>query len=154
MVSSYEDIYEKYLGLVENHEVYYLSKSDAYLLMGEWMRSTISRPKVRRLFSSITVDDETMEITYTLRNSVDDEYDKTFVENMLASGMVIGWLEPKVKTDLQIMQYFSNSDSKFYAQSAHTKESLQLLKDARTTLDKDYVRDHGWNTLIINGGVT
>lgn len=154
MVSSYDDIYNKFLGLIEGFELLSLEKSDAYTQMGEWMQKVIHLPKIRKLFSSISLDEEIMEVTYTLRNSIDETYDKGFVENLLANGMVVGWLEPRMQSETLIRQFFGGKEQKFYAQSAHINSIISLYKEARKVVDKDYVRDHGYGAFLINGGVT
>jgi len=40
-----------------------------------WMKSTLSQPYIRRLFSSITVDDDVEEIEFEMTDSIDDGYD-------------------------------------------------------------------------------
>ncbi len=154
MVSSYDDIYSKFLGLVESYELLSLDKSDAYAQMGEWIEKVVYMPKVRKLFSSISLDGEVMEVTYELRNSIDEDYDKGFVENLLANGMVIGWLEPRMMSEKLVRQFFGGREQKYFAQSNHASAVMELYEKARKVLDKDYSRDHGYAAFLIKGGVT
>lgn len=154
MVSSYDEIYSKFLGLIESYEILSLDRSDAYAQMGEWMQKVVNMPKVRKLFTSISLDGDVMEVTYELRNSIDEAYDRGFVENLLANGMVIGWLEPRMESERLIRQFFSGKEVKNFAQSQQITSVIELYKEARKVVDKDYIRDHGYSALLINGGAS
>ena len=57
--------------------------------MNGWMKATISRPYIRRLFSSLTVDDDVETLEFELSNSIDEDSDKDFADEVIAQGMVI-----------------------------------------------------------------
>lgn len=57
-------------------------------MLNGYLKSTLSKPMVRRLFTSITSDDDVEEVEYELRDSLDDDSDKDFVEEVLAVGCV------------------------------------------------------------------
>jgi len=57
-------------------------------MLNGYLKSTLSKPMVRRLFTSITSDDDVEEVEYELRDSLDDNSDKDFVEEVLATGCV------------------------------------------------------------------
>ena len=57
-------------------------------MLNGYLKSTLSKPMVRRLFTSITSDDDVEEIEYELRDPLDDDSDKDFVEEVLAIGCV------------------------------------------------------------------
>lgn len=57
-------------------------------MLNGYLKSTLSKPMVRRLFTSITSDDDVEEIEYELRDPLDDDSDKDFVEEVLATGCV------------------------------------------------------------------
>lgn len=151
MTSNYESIYSKFLGLIKDYEFLQLSEQEAYDSMKEWLEDVYSRPKVRKLFSSIVLDEEVYELRYELKNTIDDAYDKHFVEGLMAHGMVIGWLSPRVNKSSLLDQYFGNSDKKYYSQSSHLEQVQELYEKSKTILDKDYTRDHGYASIVING---
>lgn len=151
MTSEFDEIYSNFLGLIAGYEIAELSKKDAYALMEEWLMKTISRPKVRKLFSSISVDSDTEEVSYELRQPLDEDTDKLFVETLFANGMVIGWLSPRMKTELLVDQIYGTKEEKWFAQANHMSEVRQLYKKAETELDKDYTRDRGYSVFILNG---
>lgn len=149
MTSSYDEIYSKYLGLITDHKLLALPEYKAIELMGEVLNNVKGRPKINRLFTSLVYDNDLMTLSYTLRNSVNDYYDKNFVEDVFANGMVIVWYEKLINSDTNIKQYFGDKETKFYSQSAHMDSAKELLMQARKFLDRDYIRDHGWNAWVI-----
>jgi len=152
LTSNYETIYSKFLGLIKDYEFLKITDQEAYDNMKEWLEDVYSRPKVRKLFSSIRLDDEVMELSYELRNSIDDVYDKHFVEGLMAHGMVIGWLTPRMNKSTLLDQYFGNSDKKFFAQQGQINAIKGLYEKSEAILDKDYSRDHGYSAFVIKGG--
>jgi len=50
------------------------------------------------------------EIEYELRNSLDEDSDKDFVEEVLALGMVSEWASPKYHSTLLTSQLLTNSE--------------------------------------------
>ena len=62
---------------------------------------------VRRLFTVTSIDDDVEEFEYELREPLDDDSDKDFVEEVLALGMVESWLNPKYHSTLLMSQMFS-----------------------------------------------
>lgn len=152
MTSSYDEIYSKFLGLITDHKLLALPKDKAYDLMKETMNLVKGRPKVNRLFSTLVYDDEIMTLSYTLRDSLNDTYDKNFVEDVFANGMVVAWYEKLVNADVNVNMYFGDKETKFYSQANHMDSVKELLTQARKFLDRDYIRDHGWNVWAQNNG--
>lgn len=95
MTSEYSDIYSRFLLRVTDYEIAGLDEELANSMMSSWMRSALSKPMVRRLFSSITFDDDIEEIEYELLNPWDDDTDKDFVEELISIGMVCEWVSPR-----------------------------------------------------------
>ena len=150
MTSSYENIYSKFLGLITDHKLLALPKNKAYELMGETLSLVKGRPKINRLFSSLIFDDEIMTLSYELRDKLSDTNDSSFVEDIFANAMVVVWYEKLVNSDTNSKQYFGDKEVKFYSQSAHATAVKELLLQARKFLDRDYIRDHGWNSWVTN----
>lgn len=150
MTSSYENIYSKFLGLITDHKLLALPEYKAIELMDEILNLVKGKPKINRLFKTLEYDNEMMAVTYELRDSLGDEYDKNFVEDVFANGMVVVWYEKLVNSDTNVKQYFGDKETKFYSQSNHMISVKELLTQARKFLDRDYIRDHGWNAWAIN----
>lgn len=119
-------------------------------MLNGYLKSTLSKPMVRRIFSSITLDDDVEEIEYELRNPLDEDSDKDFVEEVLGLGMVNAWSSPKYHSTLLTSQLFSNSEQKHYSQAAHLAEMKELYTKSQTDLRK-LIRDHGYSIAVING---
>ena len=150
ITSEYADIYSRFYLRVKDYELSGLEESLVKEMLGGYLRSTISKPMVRRLFSSITMDDDIEEIEYEMREPLDDMSDKDFVDEVLSLGMVVSWLDPKYHSTLLTSQFFSNSDQKWYAQSTHMGELKNMFFKAQTDLRK-LIRDRGYSNAIING---
>lgn len=112
--------------------------------MRDLLYAAISKPYVMKLFNSLTMTDDVIELKYTLKHTIDkSNEDKYFVVDIIAIGMVIEWLEPQVKSTLNTLQMFSGKEEKFYSQSAHLGELKGLLRDAKVEQRK-LIRDRGY----------
>lgn len=89
MTSEYDEIFSRFLMRITDYGFAQMEEYMATEMMSGWLRSVLSRPMVRRLFASITADDDIEEIEYEMMESLDDDSDKDFVEEMLAVGMCI-----------------------------------------------------------------
>lgn len=156
MTSSYETIFNKFLGRVTDYD--FLTIDEAYLWeqVSEWVENSIATPSLRVIFSSITCDKETQTLTYTLRNSAGDELsDQLYVEKLFAMSFVIQWLEPTVKNKINLNQMYGGKEEKWFSQSSHISELRGVLEDTVVRLKKE-IRDHDtiYNSYIgtsING---
>lgn len=143
MTSNYEEIYSRFLSKITDYSFVSTDDYDLYQFMNSWMRSALSRPYIRRLFTTLTFDDEDVTLTYELSTSVNEDSDKDFVIELAAMGMVIEWLEPKVKSVINISQMYGGKEQKFYSQANHLIEIKSMLKDCKTELRK-MIRDRGY----------
>jgi hypothetical protein len=156
MTSSYETIFNKFLGRVTDYD--FLTIDEAYLWeqVSEWVENSIATPSLRVIFSSITCDKETQTLTYTLRNSAGDELsDQLYVEKLFAMSFVIQWLEPTVKNKINLNQMFGGKEERWFSQAQHLSELRGILEDTVIRLKKE-IRDHDaiYNSYIgtsING---
>jgi hypothetical protein len=95
MTSEYSEIYSRFLLRVTDYDIAGLDEMLASEMMSSWMRSVLSKPMVRRLFSSVSFDDDIEEIEYVLVDPWDDDADKDFVEELISIGMIVEWVSPK-----------------------------------------------------------
>ena len=152
---NYDNIFSRFYTKVEAFDFLYEDISDE--MMGEfqlsWLRSSVAYPYIRRLFSSISFDDENCEVNYKMNYSIDDFSDEEFVTDVLAYGMIYCWLEPKVRSITNIIQTFTSSEQKFYSQSNHLSELRALLSDAELKI-RSLIRDRGYiYNAYLDGGV-
>ena len=61
------------------------------------------------------MDEDIEEVEYELREPLDEDSDKDFVEEVLSLGMLQSWASPKYNSTLLTSQVFSNSEQKYYS---------------------------------------
>lgn len=96
MTLPYETIFSRTRGRISDMKELSLDENDLLEIYTERLNNVISNPRVRRLFSSLTLDDEIQQLDFTLNNSVDETADMNFVVGILVLGMTIEWLQPQV----------------------------------------------------------
>ena len=142
MTSEYNSIYSRFLLRVTDYEFSGLDEKLAQEMMNGWMKATLSQPYIRRLFSSLTADDDVEEIEFELANPQDDSSDQDFAEEIIAQGMVVNWLSPQYHSVLNTAQFYSNSEQKYYSQANHMAELKEMYRGAKSDLRK-MIRDRG-----------
>ena len=150
---NYDEIYSRFFTKVEAFDFVHEEMPDELIAeyMSTWLRSAISYPNIRKLFSSIVLDEENECFDYELRYKMDKLSDAEFVLEILAYGMLYSWLEPKVRSITNIYQNFTSSESKFYSQSQHLSELRALLSDAELRI-RSLIRDRGYyNNTYLDG---
>ena len=149
MVSTFEDVFSRFYLRVEDYNIVGLDEEIVNEMLYGYLKSVISKPFVRRLFSSITVDDDVEEIEYTMRESWGSDADQDFVEELLSMGMIVEWLNPRYNSMQNTSQFFSNSDAKFFSQANHMTELKAMLEKAQNDLRK-YIRDRSYSLSLVN----
>ncbi len=149
---SYDDVFDKFIGNVTDIELTSLNESDAYALMGEYLHKSVSEPYVRRLFSSIALDDEVQTLTFEMKLETEESADTDFVTSALAKWMVYEWLRNQVRSKVNTMQMFAGKEQKFYSQSNHVAELRGLMDDTYKEC-RGFIMDRGWiNNSYLEGG--
>ena len=138
---SCETIYEMFLGNIRDNKLLSGEYSTAETFMQEWLKKAISKPYVRRLFSTLTMDEDSL--SFDLKHAVNEEADADFIVEVLAQGMVIAWLYPKVYSGTNIAQMFGGKEQKFYSQATHLAELRGLLEDVIISQRK-LIQDRGF----------
>lgn len=145
----YDNIFNNFIGDMTDYSLASLSATDAYELMTEWLHKAISRPYIRNLFSSVTLQDDVQILNFEMRHVVDEESDFEFVAMILGKQMVREWIAPKVKNTTNVLQFFGTKEQKFYSQ----KEMLNELRSMEKEIGNDVrkmIRDRGyiWNPYL------
>ena len=113
MVLSYSAIQAEFLHMIDDIKFLSLDESDANAFMTDWLKSALSNTRIQNLFRSKTYDDEIQRLTFELKDPSDDEQgDMDFITSVLATGMMISWLQPKVTTTLNIHQMLGGKEEK------------------------------------------
>ena len=151
MTSVFEDIFSRFLLKVTDYNFVRLEEDTVNEMMIGWLKATLSKPYVRRIFSSLTIDEDFEEIEFELKNPVDEQSDADYVEELVATGMVVEWVTPQVNSVINTQQMLSGKEVKFYSQSQHLAELKGLLSDSNQALRK-MIRDHGYFVNSYIGG--
>lgn len=149
---SYDEVFDKFIGSVTDYELTSLDMSDAYNLMAEYLNKAVSEPYVRRLFSSISLDDEIQTLSYEMVNPTSDKADEDFITSALAKWMVYEWLHRQVRSVTNTMQFFGTKEQSYYSQANHLSE-LRGLQDDAYKEAKQTIMDRGFisNTYLKGG---
>lgn len=150
---SYDDIYSRVLDKITDYDFLNLTDSEIYGNLTRKMKIALSKPYLRRLLSSVAYDDDIQVLNYTLSYpTADEEADNDFICEAIALGVVVAWLEPKVKTTNLIHQQFTSSkESKWYNQRDHLSELRALLKSCKYE-QQSLIRDKGFiNNSYVDG---
>lgn len=138
---SYDKLFSRVLNKINDPKELSLDESDLLEIYTERLHSVIGKPRVRRLFSSITLDDEIQEMTFTLNNSVDEYADEDFVLEVLTLGMVIEWLQPQVDSLNYVVQMVGGKEEKMMQN--HYKPMQDRLENLKVEQNK-MIRDYGY----------
>ena len=138
---SYSTLFSRVLNKINDPKELSLDENDLLEIYTERLHSVVGKPRVRRLFSTLTLDDELQEMTFTLNNSVDEESDKDFVLEILALGMAIEWLQPQVDSRNYTAQMVGGKEEKMMQN--HYKPMQDRLDSMKKEQNK-MIRDYGY----------
>lgn len=68
MTSGFDEIFSRFMLKVTDYSFVEMEDDLVYDMMIGWMVSTLSKPYVRRIFSSLVVDEDLEEIEFELAN--------------------------------------------------------------------------------------
>ena len=139
---TYEEIYSQFFSK-ETDPTFFTkySKDEAYDLMKEWLHSIVGIPYIKKCFSTITLDDELLELTFQLANPVDEESDNYFVKDILSQGLVICWMQQKVDNIVNLSVVIGGKDEKTILNNY--KANMTRLEEMKVQLRKT-IRDYGY----------
>ena len=141
----YEDIYSRFFTKVEAYDLITTSMRDEMVqeFMCNWLHSSLFNPYIRKLFSTLSANDDKEEILYEYSYKIDDEYDKDFLLEVVSYGMLYAWINPKINSVSNISQMFGSTDEKWYSQAMHLSELRNLREDIEIKL-RSLIRDRGY----------
>ena len=139
MTLSYSTLFSRVLNKINDPKELSLDESDLLEIYTERLHSVVGKPRVRRLFSSISLDDEIQEMTFILNNSVDEESDKDFVLEILSLGMAIEWLQPQVDSIIHTsVMIGGKEEKKLLDNHKNMIERLDSMKKEQNKMIRDY----------------
>ena len=135
----YSTLFSRVLNKINDPKELSLDENDLLEIYTERLHSVVGKPRVRRLFSSISLDDEIQEMTFTLNNSVDEESDKDFVLEILSLGMAIEWLQPQVDSIIHTsVMIGGKEEKKLLDNHKNMIERLDSMKKEQNKMIRDY----------------
>ena len=141
MTLPYETIFSRTRGRISDPKELSLDENDLLEIYTERLNNVISNPRVRRLFSSLTLDDEIQQLDFTLNNSVDETSDMNFVVGILVLGMTIEWLQPQVDSIIYSAPFIGSAQEKKIL-DGHSN-MINRLNSLKLQFNK-MIRDHGY----------
>ena len=136
---SYSTLFSRVLNKINDQKELSLDENDLLEIYTERLHSVVGKPRVRRLFSSLSLDDEIQEMTFTLNNSVDEESDKDFVLEILSLGMAIEWLQPQVDSVIHTSVMIGGKEEKRVLDNHKNMiERLDSMKKEQNKMIRDY----------------
>ena len=135
----YSTLFSRVLNKINDPKELSLDENDLLEIYTERLHSVVGKPRVRRLFSTISLDDELQEMTFTLNNSVDEESDKDFVLEILSLGMAIEWLQPQVDSVIHTSVMIGGKEEKRVLDNHKNMiERLDSMKREQNKMIRDY----------------
>lgn len=136
---SYFTLFSRVLNKINDPKELSLDESDLFEIYTERLHSVVGKPRVRRLFSSLSLDDEIQEMTFALNNSVDEESDKDFVLEILSLGMAIEWLQPQVDSIIHTsVMIGGKEEKKLLDNHKNMIDRLDSMKKEQNKMIRDY----------------
>ena len=136
-----ETIFSRTRGRINDPKELSLDENDLLEIYTERLSNVIANPRVRRLFSSLTLDNEIQQLDFTLNNSVDETADMNFVVGILVLGMTIEWLQPQVDSIMHTSVMIGVKEEKKLLDNH--KNMIDRLDSMKTELNKR-IRDYGY----------
>lgn len=158
LVVTYADIQSRMLSMVEGYDLVELYNKDNGVklesLMTEWVLSVKSTPKVKKLFTSLSYDKESKNLSFEMKNSPnDDDFDKDYVIELFALGIASKWVKPKYLSVKNACQMLSGKEVKFYSQANHMDALEKMYNTTKDDFNK-HIKDYGYinNSYLIGDG--
>ena len=136
---SYSTLFSRVLNKINDPKELQLNENDLLSIYTERLHSVVGKPRVRRLFSTLTLDDEIQEMTFTLNNSVDEDSDADFVLEILSLGMAIEWLQPQVDSVIHTsVMIGGKEEKKLLDNHKNMIDRLDSMKKEQNKMIRDY----------------
>ena len=135
----YETVFSRTRNKINDPKELALDEKDLLEVYTERLHSVVGKPRVRRLFSSISFDDELQQFNFVLNNPVDGDSDKDFVLEVFVIGMVIEWLQPQVDSILHTSLMIGGKEEKKLIENYRSMiDRLDSMKKEQNKMIRDY----------------
>ena len=136
-MTSYTEIYDIFLSKISDVKILSLSDEDIEQLLESYMFNSIA--SIKECKTDLTDVDNINKCFNNDLLGVEKE--------LIASEMVVQWLEPQLNSTLLTKQFFGGKEEKFYAQ-ANQLEKLQALYDYTRINVRKISRDYTYQSYI------
>ena len=151
MILPYETIFSRSLSRIDDPKELALDSNDFVDIYTERLHNVLGDARIRRLFSSITLDDEVQEVSFELENSIDESSDIEYVCRLFVLGITIEWLSPRVDSLNYTLMMSGGKEEKMLNNPYKLLQAR--LDNVKKELSKT-IRDHGYlYNSYINKGV-
>ena len=137
----YELIYVKFLSKIDDPKLLTYDEETLYEILYDYLTSALANPDVRKLFKTLSVDDEDKKFIYTMNVSIDEYSDTNFILEIIAKGMVIQWMTQKLDTALSLATVIGGKEEKMIRNEY--KNNMARLKELKVELKK-MIRDSNY----------
>ena len=137
----YELIYGKFLSKIDDPKLLTYDEETLYEILYDYLISALANPDVRKLFKTLSVDDEDKKFIYTMNVSIDEYSDTNFILEIIAKGMVIQWMTQKLDTALSLATVIGGKEEKMIRNEY--KNNMARLKELKVELKK-MIRDSNY----------
>ncbi len=137
----YNTLFSRVFNKINDPKELSLDENDLLEVYTERLHSVVGKPRIRRLFSSLSLDDDLQQFDFKLNNSVDEDSDKDFVLELFTLGMTIEWLQPQVDSVLHTSVMIGGKEEKKLLDNH--KNMIERLSSMKTELNK-MIRDFGY----------
>lgn len=139
MILSYSTIFSRVLNKINDPKELSLNENDLLEIYTERLHSVVGKPRVRRLFSFLLLDDDIQQFTFELNNFVDEISDEDFVLEVLSLGMTIEWLQPQIDSIIHTsVMIGGKEEKKILDNHENMVERLESMKKEQNKMIRDY----------------
>ncbi len=135
----YNTLFSRVLNKINDPKELSLNENDLLEIYTERLHSVVGKPRIRRLFSSLSLDDDLQQFDFKLNNSVDEDSDKDFVLELFTLGMTIEWLQPQVDSVIHTsVMIGGKEEKKLLDNHKNMIERLDSMKKEQHKMIRDY----------------
>lgn len=143
----YDDVYKRALTKINDLDLANYTEEDFKEYMKEWLHSSISKPYLRKKFSSFSFNDDFEEINFSLVDPVDDDYDSQFVISALANGLIVNYFPSKLETTANLAVMIGGKEEKklldTYSKNIERLDKLRKEWELELSRHSYYFKEYG-----------
>ena len=135
MATPFQDIYDKFLSLIDDYELAIISDEELDYLLSNYLDRAVSLDFKQCTKDLANYDKELKQFNEDLTS--EEQW-------IIAYGMVLSWIEPKIKRERLMRDAISDRD---YQESSHANQLKELLNLEKLTREKlkEYIFNYTLN---------